>query len=133
METKIIKNFVKTIYILLSLSLAGCVIGHQDYKRYLDMDIGKNIKEHPPFDSDNAGKLIRSDYLLGGEGLTHITEMDNGTLRFHYSAHEVLSNYSIQDYIGKCLIYYDVNPKSYVIISWGFDVGGNPLSCRTWS
>ena len=133
METKITESFVKTIYILLSLSLAGCVIGHQDYKRYLDMTIGKNIKEYPPYNSDNAGKLIRGDFLVGGEGLTHVTELDDGILRYHYSAQEILSNFSISDYVGKCLIYFDINPKTNIIISWGFDEGGNPLSCRTFT
>jgi len=120
------------IYILLLFGLCGCVVGHEDYKRSLNRYIGKNIKHQLPFESSKAGQLIRSDYLLGGEGLTHTSVQDSGILRYHFSGQEVLPNYSIKDYIGKCLIYYDVDPNTYIILSWGFDEGGNPLSCRTW-
>ncbi len=120
------------IYILLLLGLCGCVVGHEDYKRYLNMYIGKNIKHQLPFESSKSGQLIRSDYLLGGEGLTHISVEYGGILRYHFSGQEVLPNYSIKEYVGKCLIYYDVDPNTYIIKSWGFDDGGNPLSCRTW-
>ena len=128
MKTYIVMFF----YILLFLNLSGCVVGHEDYKRVLDMDIGNNIEEHPPFDFSKAGELIRSDYLLAGEGLTHTTIESNDILRFHYNVQEVLKNYSIKAYVGKCLIYYDVNPETKIILGWGFDDGGNPQSCRTW-
>jgi hypothetical protein len=129
---KVKTYIVMFIYLLLLLTLSGCVVGHEDYKRYVDMDIGNNIEKHPPFDSSKAGKLIRSDYLLGGDGLTHITIVNDETLRYHYSFQEVSTNYSIKDYVGKCLIYYDVDPDTYIILAWGFDDGGNPQSCRTW-
>ena len=122
-------NFV---IFFITLNLFGCVVGHGDYKRYLDMSVGNNIKQHMPHDGSESGQLIRSDYLMGGDGLTHMTILGNGKIRYHFSAQEVLSNYSIKDYVGKCLVYYDTDPDSHIILGWGFDEGGNPLSCRTW-
>jgi hypothetical protein len=97
------------------------------------MNIGESINNQKLTKSLDAGELIRADYLIGGEGLTNITILDSGVLRYHFSRQEVLPNYSIKDYVGKCLIYYDVDPKTHIIISWGFDKGGNSLSCRTWA
>jgi len=127
-----IKCIFSGVYVFLVLCISGCVVGHGDYKRYLDMNIGESIYIENLSKSPNAGQLIRSDYLIEGEGLTHITTLDSGVLRYHFSGMEILSNYSIKDYVGKCLIYYDVDPKTYTIIAWGFDDGGNPLSCRTF-
>ena len=46
---------------------------------------------------------------------------------------EVLENTRTErEWIGKCLIYYVVDSNTYIIKGWGFDKGGNPLSCRTW-
>lgn len=118
--------------ILLLFFLSGCTVGHKDYQRYLNMNIGENINSQKLSKSPDAGELIRSDYLIAGEGLTNITTLDNGLLRYHFSRQEVLPNYSIIDYVGKCLIYYDVDPKTDIIMVWGFDRGGNSLSCRTW-
>jgi hypothetical protein len=96
------------------------------------MNIGENINSQKLSKSPDAGELIRSDHLIAGEGLTNITTLDNGLLRYHFSRQEVLPNYSIIDYEGNCLIYYDVDPKTDIIMVWGFDKGGNSLSCRTW-
>jgi hypothetical protein len=120
------------VMFLIFFNLSGCVVGHSDYKRYLDMNIGKNIKHYMPYDGSKSGQLIRSDYLLGGDGLTHKTILDDGVVRYHFSGQEVLPNYSIKDYVGRCLVYYDVDPETHIILRWGFDKGGNPLSCRTW-
>lgn len=120
------------IYIFLSLSIGGCIVGHGDFKGYLNMNIGESIDNQNLSRSPDAGTLIRSDYLIEGEGLINITTLDSGILRYHFSVMEILPNYSIKDYVGKCLIYYDVNPKTRIIIAWGFDKGGNPLSCRTF-
>jgi hypothetical protein len=126
-------KYINLIFYSISvLSFSGCVVGHGDYKRYLDMNIGESIYIENLSKSPNAGQLIRSDYLIQGEGLTHITTLDSGVLRYHFSGMEILPNYSIKDYVGKCLIYYDVDPKTHIIIAWGFDEGGNPLSCRTF-
>lgn len=117
---------------LLMISVSGCVVGHEDYKKYLKMNVGENINIQKLSKSPDAGKLIRSDYLTQGEGLTNITTLDSGILRYHFSRMEILPNYSIKEYVGKCLIYYDVDPKTDIIVAWGFDKGGNPLSCRTF-
>ncbi|MCP4056403.1 MAG: hypothetical protein GY738_03610 [Pseudoalteromonas sp.] len=125
-------NYIFVFGLILLLNIGGCAAGHEDYKKYLNMNIGENINNQKLSKSAKAGKLIRSDYLIGGEGLTKITTLDSGILRYHFSRQEVLPNYSIKDYVGKCLIYYDVDPKTDIILAWGFDKGGNPLSCRTW-
>lgn len=126
-------NYILGFCIVLLLSIGGCAAGHEDYKKYLNMNIGESIKNQKLSRSPDVGKLIRSDYLIDGEGLTNITTLDSGILRYHFRRQEVLPNYSIKDYVGKCLIYYDVDPNTHIIIAWGFDEGGNPLSCRTWS
>ena len=117
---------------LVLLTLLGCSVGHKDYQKYLNMNIGESINNQNLSKRLDAGEFIRSDYLIGGEGLTNITKLESDLLRYHFSRYEVLPSYSIKEYVGKCLIYYDVNPKTKIIIAWGFDKGGNPLSCRTW-
>lgn len=125
-------NYILGFCFVSLLSIGGCAVGHEDYKKYLNMNIGESINSQNLSKSPDAGKLIRSDYLIGGEGLTNITTLGSGILRYHFSRQEVLPNYGIKEYVGKCLIYYDVDPKSFLITAWGFDYGGNPLSCRTW-
>lgn len=126
-------NYTFAFGLIVLLNLTGCAAGHEDYKKYLSMNIGEDIHNQELSKSPNAGKLIRSDYLMEGEGFTKVTTLDSGILRYHFSRQEVLSNYSIKDYVGKCLIYYDVDPKTHKILAWGFEKGGNPLSCRTWN
>ncbi|MCM2678172.1 hypothetical protein [Echinimonas agarilytica] len=116
----------------LIMFIGGCTVGHEDFIRYLNMNIGESIEIQELTRSSNAGNLIRADYLIDGEGLTNITVLDNGVVRYHFSIQEILSNYSAKDEVGKCLIYYDVDPHTNIIIAWGFDKGGNPLSCRTF-
>ncbi|MBE3674158.1 hypothetical protein PPAR_a2284 [Pseudoalteromonas paragorgicola KMM 3548] len=42
------------------------------------MNIGENINNQKLSKSPDAGELIRSDYLIAGEGLTNITTLDTG-------------------------------------------------------
>lgn len=112
--------------------LSGCAVGHDDYVNYLNSSLGSKMPYKEPYQPTDAGKIIRSDFLIGGQGLTDITSDENGFLIYHFSHQEVLSNIKTKDWVGKCLIYYVVDPKTYIIKSWGFDDGGNPLSCRTW-
>lgn len=120
-----------TIIVLLFI-LNGCAVGHDDYVDYLDDSIGNTMPYKEPYQPLDAGKLIRSDYLIGGQGLTHITTDENNFLIYHFNHQEVLRSIKDKDWVGKWLIYYVVEPKTYIIKAWGFDEGGNPLSCRTW-
>lgn len=120
------------ISIVLLLSLAGCSVGYHDYIKVQNKFIG-TVKTHKePYKFPNSGELIRADYLIAGQGLTHITKDSEGNLIYHYSDAEFLPNYHEKEWVGKCLIYEVVDPNTYVVKSWGFDEGGNPLSCRTW-
>ncbi|MGI5309242.1 hypothetical protein [Rheinheimera sp. WS51] len=113
--------------------LCGCAVGQDDYVRFKNSMIGQVMPYKEPFSFENAGKLIRSDYVKGGQGLTQITKDEEGNLVFHFSDQEILENTRTEKtWVGKCLTYYIVEPGTYIIKSWGFDKGGNPLSCRTW-
>lgn len=121
------------IYSLIAvLVLAGCAAGHQDYVDFKNSLIGKKETRTKPFKWEDSGKLVRADYLVSGKGLTHITKDDNGNLIYHYSVQEVLITNPRKEWVGKCLTYNVVDPETMIIIGWGFDKGGNPLSCRTW-
>lgn len=87
------KKIIASIFLLFFLS--GCTVGHKDYQRYLNMNIGENINNQKLSKSPDAGELIRSDYLIAGEGLTNITTLDTGFLRYHFSRQEVLPNYKL--------------------------------------
>jgi hypothetical protein len=134
-------------YLLLIISLIffnGCYsFGHQDWVSYTNEIIGKKIPyKTAPKKWEHSGKLIRGNFLIGGEGLTHITQDKDGNLIYHISSAEILpifydiSKPSIlrtnKEWVGKCKYYYIVDPKTHIVKNWGFDKGGNPLSCRTW-
>ena len=125
-------NYILYIFIATFL-LTGCAAGHQDFVDSQNYWIGKKEIRTESFKWKNSGKLIRADFLLAGQGLTHISNDDKGNLIYHYSIDEILPTFGNKKLIGKCLIFYVVNPDSMIRISWGFDKGGNPLSCRTWS
>ena len=113
--------------------LNGCyAVGYQDFVNYKNDRIGQKPYFTKPFKYDNAGKLRRGNFVISGQGFTHITRDKNGNLIHHFSEQEILSNYGKKEWIGKCLTYYVVDQKTHIIKSWGFDKGGNPLSCRTW-
>jgi len=112
--------------------LAGCAVGHQAYVNFENSRIGKEMPYKEPFIFDNAGKLVRADFVLGGQGLTHISTDKDDNLIYHFSVQEVLPNFHRKEWVGKCLTYSAVDPKTSIIKVWGFDEGGNPLSCRHW-
>lgn len=115
------------------LILSGCYsVGHQAYLSNRDDEIGTIMTYKKPFKYNNSGRLIRGDFGISGEGLTHITKDNNGNLIYHFSEEEILPSFHTKEWVGKCLIYMVVDSESYIIKDWGFDEGGNPLSCRTW-
>lgn len=112
---------------------SGCSVGYQDFVDMENDMIGGKLMNYKPYKYKDAGKLIRADFLVQGEGLTHITKDEDGNLVHHYFLDEVLSNFrGNKKWIGKCLIYKVIDSKTKVVTGWGFDKGGNPLSCRTW-
>jgi len=126
------KIYLLTIVIMFLALIGGCVVGQSDYINFKNNRVGKKMPYKEPFKFKDAGKLIRADYLIGGQGLTHITIGKDGNLIYHFSDQEVLPNFQTKEWVGRCLTYYVVDPKTYIIKEWGFDEGGNPLSCRTW-
>ncbi|WP_444933023.1 hypothetical protein [Microbulbifer sp. JTAC008] len=127
------KYYFFSIFILFLAILSGCYsVGHDDFKRYRDAEVGSVMDYTEPFKYENSGKLIRADFLISGQGLTEITKNAQGDFVYHLSVQEVLPNFHNKDWVGKCLIYVVVDSESYIIKSWGFQEMSNPLSCRTW-
>ena len=124
--------FFKACCISLLLLLGCSAPGHDDYVNYENSMVGTKVAYTEPYRFEMAGKLIRADFLIGGPGFTHITKDNQGNLIYHYSSEEVLPTYPKKEWVGKCMTYYVVDPDTLIIKSWGFDEGGNPLSCRTW-
>ena len=122
------------LLLALLLLTTGCVDkSHQMWVENMDNSLlGQKYINNVPKKNADAGKLIRSNYLLEGEGLTHITKDKDGNIVNHLSISEVLPAYSKKNGVGKCLIYLVVDPKTHIILNWGFDEGGNPMSCRIW-
>lgn len=117
--------------VLLILS-AGCTVGHKDFVYLRNQAIGMKENRTEPYSWPDSDKLIRSDYLVAGKGLTKIGTNRQGDLIYHYSVSEVLPHFDTKEWVGKCLIYQVVDPVTKQIKDWGFDEGGNPQSCRTW-
>ena len=121
--------------ILLVMVLTGCAAGHQDF---IDLrnDLYVNqvvMDENAPYKFSRSGEFIRGDYVIAGDGLTEISHDNNGNLIYHFSVQEILPNSRTEkEWVGKCLIYYVVDPNTRLVKDWGFDEGGNPLSCRTF-
>ena len=113
--------------------VVGCsTVGHQDFIDLRNRQVGTIEMHKKPYKFKNAGRLIRANFLLGGDGLTHITKNSTGDLVYHYSEQEVLPGFHVKEWVGECLTYDIVDAEDYTIKGWGFDQGGNPLSCRTW-
>lgn len=114
---------------------SGCYrVGYEDYVDMKNNSLGSKPYSSKPFKFKNAGKPRRGNNIISGQGLTHITKMKNGDLVQHWSGQEILSTFrGNKDWIGKCLTYKVIDAKTGLVKSWGFDKGGNPLSCRTWS
>lgn len=112
--------------------ICSCVAGHKDFNGFRNEEIGTVIAFKEVFTFERAGELYRADFVIVGQGLTHIDKGADGSLIYHFSSQEILPNAPTKEWIGKCLFYYVVDPETYVIKEWGFDKGGNPLSCRTW-
>ena len=112
--------------------LNGCyTVGYEDFVNRRNNDIGQKTSFIEPFKFKDAGKLRRGDFQITGQGIT-VTKNQDGDLVVHWDSSEILPNYYNKKWVGKCLIYEIVDPKTHIIKSWGFDKGGNPLSCRTW-
>jgi len=132
------------LVVVLMLLLSGCYPppGHQSYIYFENSRIGKETASFKPFKFKNAGEFRRGDFVITGHGITHVDKNQNGDLVVHWDGQEILPNAALKgnafaapakkEWVGKCLTYNIVDPKTHIIKSWGFDKGGNPLSCRDW-
>ncbi len=128
-------KYYRTIGVLFVMVfwMVGCYsFGHKDYVNYWNGEIGKKMPYTKPFKYKNSGSLIRGDFAISGQGLISIDTDENGSLVYHFSVQEILPHYHKKEWVGKCLTYVVVEPETHIVKSWGFDKGGNPLSCRTW-
>ena len=137
-KRELMKNILATIFLLAFLS--GCAVGHKPWVEMKNDQIGQKVSVLDPTRFGNAGELIRADFLIAGKGFTHTSADENGNIIQHWDISEVLPKFSEhplwpslrEDVVGKCLIYYIVDPETNVIKDWGFDKGGNPKSCQIW-
>ena len=115
--------------------LASCVAGHQDFVDLRNSAYLGRVMEHTePYKFSNSGEFIRGDYVIAGDGLLEVTTNEDGSLIYHFFIQEILPHTRMEkEWVGKCLVYYVVDPETYVVKDWGFDDGGNPLSCRTFT
>ncbi len=124
---------MKNIYlVLLALLLSGCAVGTAPFAKRLDNEVGTKVSFLNPTRFGDAGDLIRADYLISGEGFTHITKNIDGDVIQHWFYSEVLPTNGDKRLIGKCKIYYVVDQKTNLIKGWGYDEGSNPEACRVW-
>ena len=116
--------------------LSGCAAGHQDFIDFRNnSDVGREIIfKTSPEKFSRAGEFIRGDYVTAGDGLLNVSTNNKNELVYHVFVQEILPNTRTEkEWIGKCLIYYVVDPSTYIVKGWGFDKGGNHLSCRTFT
>lgn len=117
-------------------ALLSCAAGHQDFIDFRnDVDVGREIIfKTSPAQFSRAGEFIRGDYVIAGDGLVNIDKNSEGQLVYHVFIQQILPNTRMEkEWVGKCLIYYIVDPDTYIVKGWGFDEVGNPLSCRTFT
>lgn len=127
------KRFQLVIITCFSIGLSGCYsIGHNAFIENKNSEVGKKTPYKFPFEFEDSGELFRGDFAIAGKGLTHITKDKEGNLIYHFDEEEILPNFHIKEWVGKCMTYIVVDPRSYIVKDWGFDKGGNPLSCRVW-
>lgn len=117
-----------------TVTLISCAAGHNNFVEFRNDEIGTVLKREKPYKYKDSGEFIRGNYVVSGQGLTRISKNGNGDIVYYFSVQEILPNTRTEkEWIGKCLIYYIVEPDTFVVKEWGFDEGGNPLSCRTFT
>lgn len=130
------------LIIFISLLINGCYVGHQGFINLRNDKIGTKALHFKPFKYKNAGEYYRANFSLLGYGVTHVDKDKEGNLIVHWFNEEILPNFyhkkgiftfGNKKWIGKCLTYKIVDSKTHIIKGWGFDKGGNPLSCKIWS
>ncbi|MBZ2191609.1 MULTISPECIES: hypothetical protein [Pseudoalteromonas] len=121
------------LILLLSIFLVvGCSIGNRPWADYQNDKVGHKAPFLDPTRYGDTGDLIRADYLISGDGFTHTSKNKDGYIIQHWFISEVLSTAPNKDWVGKCKVFYVVDPQTNIIVSWDYDKGANPESCRVW-
>lgn len=122
---------IKLLALIFIPVLTSCSAGHQDS---IDVRNELYVGRVMVFDKyKDSGRFYRGDYVVVGDGLTHIDTNGDGKIIYHMFEQEILLNTPMnKEWIGKCLVYYVVDPQTKIVLSWGFDEGGNPLACRSF-
>ena len=121
------------LLVLSVIFLNGCAVGNKPFSARNDSKVGTNAFFLDPTRYGDAGDLIRADYLIAGDGFTHITVNDDGDTVQYWFLSEVLPNFvGEKEWVGKCKIVYVVDSNTNVIKSWDYDEDSNPQSCRDW-
>ncbi|HIP27853.1 MAG TPA: hypothetical protein EYG82_01605 [Sulfurovum sp.] len=121
----------------IALILNACIANsdpHQSFKDGYNNKMGK--KWNPTqkrLNAPNKGKLNGARRY--GYGLTDTTRDKDNNYVFHISEYECIKNPSLLFYeqkgiIGHCKTYLIVDPKTKIMIDWGFDRNSNPRCCR---
>ena len=121
--------------------LSGCTGKSHPHRSFIE-NKDYNIKKYPKatftekaINPPYKGTISSNGVVKAGDGLTHKTKDKDGNIIYHFFLHEVLKNPSFlfleeKGIIGKCKIYYVVDPKTNIIINWGFEKESNPKACR---
>ncbi|MBH0063215.1 hypothetical protein I6E85_19000 [Pseudoalteromonas sp. NZS71] len=123
---------MRFIVLFTILVISGCTTGNKPWEEYTNELIGGKAPFLDPTRFGDAGELIRADYVISGDGFTHISKNNEGQILQHWFYSEVLSTAPSEEWVGKCKIFYIVNPDTNVIISWDYDEGSNKESCRVY-
>jgi len=123
---------MRFIILFTILVISGCTTGNKPWEDYRNELIGSKAPVLDPTRFGDAGELIRADYVISGDGFTHISKDNEGHIIQHWFYSEVLPTAPSDAWVGKCKIFYVVDPDTNVIISWGYDEGSNRESCRVY-
>ena len=118
---------MKYIFLLLVVFQNGCVNSNPQASYADAMDLIVEQKR----------KITEYPYSLMLRHLTHVTDNGEGNCVYHFFHYEYKEGTYIipfllreKETIGKCMVYYVVDPLTDVIIDWGYDEGSNPKTCR---
>ena len=122
--------------------LSGCTGKSNPHRSFVESE-NNFLARHPQggtfteeaINPPDKGTISSNGVVKAGDGLTHKTKDKDGNIIYHFFLYERLKNPSFlfleeKGIIGKCKIYYVVDPKTNIILNWGFEKDSNPKTCR---
>ena len=107
---------MKVIIVFLFVVLTGCIVNSNPHKSF---------EYNTNFLVERQAKITDYPYNQALKYLTHKTKDKNNNIIYHL----LEQDWKTGLYKGQCRTYFVVDPKTYIIIDWGYDEGGNPNSC----